>query len=127
MIKIEIKQFDLDLLKKAMNSEKPTLVKFYNPNCYLCNGLKPVLTELQNQYDDNFDFAKVNVLKYPKIAKVFKINGVPELFVIKKDFVQQIPYPSDDDADPVSGYPKEYLISHLDNLIQTLMFTNQGC
>lgn len=108
-----IKHLDLSSFKQAMNDDRPTVVKFFNPSCHLCNGLSPIYNELCTLYGDHFDFAKLNVAKHPRIAKVFKIQGVPELFVVKKDFVHQIPYPDDDHADPNSGYTKEYIVENL--------------
>ena len=126
MIKFEIKQLDLESFKQAMNSDTPTLVKFYNPSCHLCNGLRPIFADLQQTYGDRLKFAKLNVVKHPRIAKVFKIEGVPELFVIKKDFVQQIPYPDDDIADPHCGYPKQYIIDHLEKTIDIFNYMNDN-
>jgi thiol-disulfide isomerase/thioredoxin len=99
-----------------MGNHRPTVIKFFNPKCYLCDGLRPIYEELSQKYSDVFDFAKLNVVKNIKIAKVFKIDGVPELFVVKKDFVQSIPYPDDDIADPISGYSKDYIIEHLEKI-----------
>jgi thioredoxin 1 len=120
MRKCEIKHLDLQSFKDAMNDDKPTVVKFFNPTCHLCNGLSPIFNELSNQYCDVFNFAKLNVVKHPRVAKVFKIEGVPELFVIKKDFVNQIPYPDDDNSDPRSGYTKDYIEFHLDKIAEIL-------
>lgn len=126
MIKFEIKQLDLESFKQAMASDKPTLVKFYNPNCYLCNGLRPIFNDLQQTYGNTLNFAKLNVVKHPRIAKVFKIEGVPELFIIKKDFIQQIPYPEDEVADPNSGYSKQYIVDYLEKTIDIFNYMNDN-
>jgi thiol-disulfide isomerase/thioredoxin len=116
MKKSEIKHLDLLSFKNVMENDRPTIIKFFNPKCHLCDGLRPIYDELNQKYSDVFDFAKLNVVKNIKIAKVFKIDGVPELFVVKKDFIQMIPYPDDDIADPISGYPKDYIIEHLEKI-----------
>lgn len=115
-----IKHLDLLSFKQAMNDEKPTVVKFFNPKCHLCVGLAPIFESLCNHYADTYNFAKLNVAKHPKIAKVFKIEGVPELFVVKKDFVYQIPYPDEEETDPKSGYPKIYIIQYLEKMKEVL-------
>jgi thiol-disulfide isomerase/thioredoxin len=123
----EIKHLDLLSFKQMMNDERPTVVKFFNPKCHLCVGLSPIYEQLNEQYGDFYDFAKLNTTKHPKIARVFKIEGVPELFVIMKDFVQQIPYPDDDLADPNCGYPKDYIVEHLEKIKELLSHMQQGC
>jgi thioredoxin 1 len=113
---------NLDLLrfKQIMDSKIPTLVKFINPTCHLCKGLSPIFDEIVDEYEHYFDFAVLNVRKFPKIAKVFELDGVPDLIVVKKNYVKKIPYPKDNEVDPISGYPKDYIIKHLENIIEEI-------
>jgi|APGre2960657404_1045060.scaffolds.fasta_scaffold01925_12 thiol-disulfide isomerase/thioredoxin len=120
MKRFDIRHLDLPSFKEMMERDKPTIVKFFNPTCHLCNGLNPIFEQLCQQYGESFDFAKLNVAKHPRVAKVFKIEGVPELFIIKKDFVQQIPYPDDETASEKSGYSKDYLIQHIERIKELL-------
>ena len=120
MKRFDIRHLDLPSFKEMMERDKPTIVKFFNPTCHLCNGLHPIFEQLCQQYGESFDFAKLNVAKHPRVAKVFKIEGVPELFIIKKDFVQQIPYPDDETASEKSGYSKDYLIQHIERIKELL-------
>jgi len=113
-----IKHLNLVSFKEIMDSDVPTIVKFTNPSCHLCDGLKPIFDELQNYYSDTFNFANLNVTKYGSIAKVFKIEGVPEIFVLMKDYAKPIPYP--DNPSPISGYSKEYIIMYLNIVTKEL-------
>ena len=110
MQKFDIKHLNLPSFKEMMGRDRPTIVKFFNPTCHLCNGLNPIFEQL----------CQLNVAKHPRVAKVFKIEGVPELFIIKKDFVQQIPYPDDETASEKSGYSKDYLIQHIEKIKELL-------
>jgi thioredoxin 1 len=111
---------DLASFKRIMDNETPTVVKFMNPTCHLCKGLAPIFKDISQQYADVFDFALLNVKQYPKIAKVFELDGVPDLIIVRKNYVKKIPYPQDNEIDPKSGYPKDYIIKHLESIIQEI-------
>lgn len=111
---------DVASMKEALNGDVPTVVLFFNPSCYLCDGLRPIIEQLQQTYGNFYNFAKLNVVKHPRVAKVFNIDGVPEIYVIKKNYIFNIPYPDDEEMDVKSGYPKEYLIKHLNEIKNSL-------
>lgn len=117
---MKISNFDIALLSNALNKDKPTVVKFMNPTCHLCTGLAPIYVDIANEFSSEFEFAKINVRQFPKVAKVFKIEGVPDLFVVKKNYVKQIPYPPDELIDDVSGYSKQYIVDYLYKILAEL-------
>jgi len=122
MKKSNVSELNLALFREAMSGTKPTVVKFYNPTCHLCVGLAPIYDSLSAKYKD-FNFAKFDVTQDStarSIAKVFKINGVPEIYVIMKHYVKNIPYPEDDNASDISGYTKDYLVEHLDTILNEI-------
>ena len=118
----EIKSLDLIAFREAMNDSRPTVVKFYNPNCHLCVGLRPIFKNLASKYQNDFNFATLDVTNgtNSRIAKVFKIDGVPEIYVIMNGYVKNVQYPSDEIANNVSGYPKDYLIQQLDSILSEI-------
>jgi len=48
------------------------------------------------------------------------VEGVPEIYVIMKNYVKNIPYPEEDRVSQTSGYPKDYLIEHLDSILNDI-------
>jgi len=117
-----VSELNLALFRQAMNDTRPTVVKFYNPTCHLCAGLAPIYDSLSTKYKD-FNFAKFNIMQDStarSISKVFKIEGVPEIYVIMKNYVKNIPYPEEDRVSQTSGYPKDYLIEHLDSILNDI-------
>jgi hypothetical protein len=69
---------------------------------------------LAEQYKDKFKFGNVNSSTQRKLFRLFNIDGVPEIFIIHGNDLYHIEYP-EDNADPISGYPKDYITEHLDN------------
>lgn len=117
---MKVKNLDIASLSAALNNEKPTVVKFMNPSCHLCTGLAPVFEIIAKEFFYEFEFANFNVKQFPKVAKVFKIEGVPDLFVVKKNYVKQVPYPSEEFVDSVSGYSKKYIVDYLNQIMLEL-------
>lgn len=107
-----VKDIKLGDFEEVTNSSKPYVIKFVNPTCYLCKAFGPIFEDLAKEYKDNFKFGSVNVSKERNLSKAFKIDGVPELFIVLKDDVYNIEYP--EEPDPKSGYTKEYVVEYLE-------------
>lgn len=122
----DIKNLNLTTFREAMNANKPTVVKFYNPSCHLCKGLKPIFKNLAFKYNNDFNFGMLDVTANSRIAKVFKIDGVPEIYVIMNGYVKNIKYPDEDIASEKSGYPKDYLIEQLDIILNEIKYAKHS-
>lgn len=110
-----VKELGYKDFEEITRSKKPYVIKFYNPTCHLCKGLRPIFEQLAEQYKDKFKFGKINSRTEKELFKLFKIDGVPELFIVDGEDLYNIPFP-EEGSDPVSGYSKEYIIQHLDGL-----------
>jgi len=75
----------LKILSGNVLEDGTCVIKFYSNNCHLCHALKDTYEEIANDYDNIYFFA-FNIGDDPKISKVLKFNGVPNisLFKIKK-------------------------------------------
>lgn len=109
---MKIKQInDTNFSDVLKGCSKPLVIKFYNPTCHLCDGLKPVYKQLSSMYD-NYEFAECNSKQSKMIFKFFKISGVPTLYVVGEDYKKEIPYP--ENPDPESGYSLYDMADFLD-------------
>lgn len=111
-----VKELGLEDFNEITKSDKPYVVKFTSNTCYLCKALKPIFNEIAEQYKDNFYFGNINSKTQRKLFKLFNIDGVPEIFIIYKDDIYNVQYP-ETNADPDSGYSKEYIIQNLENFL----------
>ena len=39
----------------------PGMLYFYSPECPVCQGMKPIMDDLEDEYGDDFQFVRVNV------------------------------------------------------------------
>lgn len=65
-------------------AEVPVLVDFWSPACGPCRLQEPVLNELAQQADGQFEVRKVNVWDSPELATQFQISAVPTLMIFKQ-------------------------------------------
>ncbi len=99
---MKIKQINDNNFSDVLKScDKPLVVKFYNPTCHLCDGLKPIYEQLSSMFNE-YEFVECNSKESKKMFKFFKISGVPTLYIISKHYKKEIPYP--ENPDPHSGY-----------------------
>ena len=112
-----IKEIGLQDFDEVAKSEKPYIIKFTNSTCHLCKELKPIFEEIAEEFKQNFKFGNVNSKKERQLFNMFKIDGVPEIFIIYNDNIINMSYP--DKPDPKSGYSKQYIIDHLNEFLQS--------
>lgn len=112
-----VKELTIEDFNEITKSDKPYVIKFTSKTCYLCKGLKPIFNKIAEEYKDKFYFGNIDSRSQRKLFELFKIDGVPEIFIVNNQDVFNVPYPSDPDT--VSGYSKEYITQHLDNYCET--------
>ncbi|MEM0980761.1 MAG: tetratricopeptide repeat protein, partial [Cyanobacteria bacterium P01_H01_bin.58] len=69
--------FEEEVLEQSFQT--PVLIDFYAQWCGPCQMLKPMLEKLAQEYD--FVLAKVDIDQYPELAKIFQVEGVPDIKV----------------------------------------------
>ncbi|MEG6522700.1 thioredoxin family protein [Desulfotomaculum sp. 1211_IL3151] len=62
---------------------EPCLVIFSRETCHVCQGVVPVLEELQPKYDGKFGFYYVDVEENKSIFRQFSLKGVPQILFFK--------------------------------------------
>jgi len=72
----------LKILSGNVLSDGTCVIKFYSNNCHLCHALRDTYEEISNDYDDLYFFA-FNIKDDPKISKVLKFKGVPNISMLK--------------------------------------------
>lgn len=63
--------------EKVMGSSKLTIVDFYSDTCVPCKRMSPVLTALENQYQDDISVVKVNVAYEGELVEEYQIRSAP--------------------------------------------------
>ncbi|TFG22241.1 MAG: thioredoxin [Promethearchaeota archaeon] len=70
-----------DLLEK--HPDKVIIMDFWATWCAPCNMFAPVYEKLQQEYANQFIFAKVNVDTNQVLASHYKITGIPTTLFVK--------------------------------------------
>jgi thioredoxin-like negative regulator of GroEL len=61
----------------------PGMLYFYSPECPVCQGMKPIMDDLQKEYGGDFKFVRVNVDKDQgkARARAFGLIGQPAYLI----------------------------------------------
>lgn len=79
MEQITSEQFE----EKVLNNSKPVLVDFYATWCGPCRMLGPILEQVAEENNGEFDIFKIDVDECEDIAQEFGIMSIPTLMVFK--------------------------------------------
>ncbi len=77
-------------IKNIKNSSSPQIIYLTRPSCSYCNLLEPIMDDLKEEYNLNYNIINIDELsniQLQKILKVLKINnnvfGTPYLSIVK--------------------------------------------
>ena len=72
-----------DFEAKVLGFAKVALVDFYSDTCIPCKRMIPVLTALENQYQDELYVAKVNVAYEKELVEEYQVKTTPTFLIFK--------------------------------------------
>lgn len=78
VVEVTNQTFDESVLQQSFQT--PVLVDFFAQWCGPCQLLKPMLEKLAQEYD--FVLAKVDIDQSPELARIYQVEGVPDVKVV---------------------------------------------
>lgn len=69
----------------AANPEQPIIIDFSATWCGPCQQLKPIFHKVAKKYAGRVQFATVDVDDSPEMARMFGVQTIPQLTLIKRD------------------------------------------
>ncbi|MBE9128655.1 MULTISPECIES: thioredoxin domain-containing protein [unclassified Coleofasciculus] len=87
--------------ESAMTNSKPTLLEFYADWCTTCQGMAPIVRNLEQEYRDDINVVMLNIddPKWAKIIATYHVTGVPQFMfldahhTVTKTWVGKVPEP----------------------------------
>ena len=76
-----IAAMDIDAI--VARSDRPVLIDCYTPGCGPCAALSPLLDQLSEDLADQLTIEKIDISKYPDVARRFEVRSVPTLLLFK--------------------------------------------
>ena len=106
----------MDLESQVLDCPVPVLLKVTRRSCPLCQGLSDVYNELLRRYAGKVRFASMDLDRNERMGEIFKLEGVPTIFLFDNGDALEVPYPRRPSA--VSGYSEHYLVEFLDTYLR---------
>ena len=78
-VRVNAESFEAEVL----NSKLPVLADFYSDSCVPCKRLSPVLAEIEEQYADRINIAKININFDAELAEKYEVRAAPTLIFFK--------------------------------------------
>jgi thioredoxin 1 len=72
-----------DFQKEVLQSELPVLVEFWASWCLPCQTAKPLLEEINKEYDGRVKIVAINLDRNPLISERYQIKGLPTFALFK--------------------------------------------
>lgn len=88
----EVTQRDFE--QKVLNADRPVLVDFYADWCAPCQSQKSILKNVANNFAGKIDVVKVDVDRFPELARTYYVPDLPTLMLFKngKGFATHIDF-----------------------------------
>lgn len=72
-------------IKNALKNKLPTMVEFGAGSCVACLKMKPIITELQNEYKDRANVLLIDVNEHRDLTPKYKIMLIPTQVFFDQD------------------------------------------
>jgi len=78
------------LRKLFHESDRPILVKYSAPTCGPCHTLKPILSKVVDEFDNQIHYVEIDIEQDPEIAENAGVTGTPTVQLFKdKELIHQ--------------------------------------
>jgi len=82
---MSLEKLNADQFEKSIyDNEEQCLVMFSRKTCHVCQGVVPILEDMQQQYKDKFGFYYVDVEDNKDLFQRFSLKGVPQILFFKE-------------------------------------------
>lgn len=75
-------------IEEIMNSDIPTVVEFYSPDCTHCKRTEKGIIELDEELGNRVQFVKCNIFEQKSLAELYDVTMLPTLLFVKNGDVK---------------------------------------